>query len=180
MVRLAADGETLDVISPVRAVVLPARIVEPRLARFTALADATRRAWIIRPRDRVRRWDGTCPAWCRHKVDYPDAPHTNERLTHTSEPVVIVPPAPRAGTEFHDGSMAVTHFEVSVYASLEPGARARVQLGRRGWQYNANGEEVFELSRLAWLYASDAREMAAALLAAADLIDPDGEFEAAR
>ena len=161
-----------------QSIALPPAVVAPNLARFNALADTENdRPWLLKVGEKDPAWDGTCPPWCvgqsvdQHLID--DRGYTE----HRSRPIPVGIHRARVRKVDNGAHLRATHFEVAMSQGVTDG-RPVIEFTRDGFQA---AREVGEWGNwlLANLYPAEARALAQALIAAADLADPDGEFEAA-
>lgn len=149
-------------------------IVAPELAAFRNLSGAAKVHFAEDDADPFVT--GPCPAWC-DEGDHPvvaDGNQQNHRSRSLNVPFKSLP-----GIEGHNGSTTLAHFQVS----LKSPARAVnsklpwVQLKRVS---DTAGNNTLQRVSVGHLTPREARALANALNMAANLADPDSEFEAAR
>ena len=166
-------GTSLDILPPeLESVRLPARTLAPHVARWKRLADANGKAActvrVGEPDPSIRvpmpawndtdRWDGTVRA---QEGDY---------RWWRSKPVCFPVPGQRAGVMVDGSQRRLSAIGIVAKQSAISGVctvEAVVFLAE-------SGEEEVRLK----MAPSVARRVAEAILAAADLLDPDAEFEA--
>lgn len=166
-------ADTTDNVTPERPEITPdiSKVVEPNLARFQNMLTDSPAPYLIRSGRPDPIPFGLCPAWC--VVDHDDE-GVREGFgidTHRSQPIVL---PYRMGTrkEVHEDWFFIPHYEVALDL---PGTATS-----NGWVTVAN-ERAFspEGAYRQKLTPTEARRLARAILAAADLADPDSEFEEA-
>lgn len=152
--------------------------IEPNLARFNALAAPPgEMPWVRNEIDGDHPdWQGACPAWCVRAIEDPAHPHPVDIAEHHSTAITVIP----HGARQHyvgDARVAFAHLEVAVVQRLWS-STPLIDLTQEAWRL-PRAEEEWGAWTIARLFPARARELARALLAAADLADPDGEFEEA-
>lgn len=166
-----AATKALDVDRASRSIALPAKALEPNLARFTALAGDQVAPWVFDADAADPHWTGTCPAWCaveKHTVD-----DTYGADSHRSRPITVLYTG--RNWTYSNGRIGVAHYEVSLDMSTgSAGGGAWVQLAQEAGR--SDGSVDMPAARLR---PREARALANALLAAAALADPDSDFEGA-
>lgn len=162
-----AKGEiTID--QPETKLALP-KVSAPELARFNALAGDTVAPWIF-PKGATDPFHTTCPAWCeveRHEVE-----EGYGSDLHMSRPIPVLLSQGHMWS-YPSGKVGVSHYEISLARRV---CSSGVSWIRVATEDLYSGEPKLK-HRL--LRPAEARELARALLAAADLSDPDSEFEEA-
>lgn len=165
-----AATKAIEVDRASNSIALPAKAVEPSLARFKALAGDEPHPWILPAGSADPSWRGTCPAWC--EVDSHEVEVGYGSDQHRSRPIAVLY-SNGYRWECDGGRVGISHFEVALerVVSSRDSALAWVTLAREH-----RGEGTGTTLRNARLAPAEARQLARALLAAADLADPDGDF----
>lgn len=155
-------------------------IVAPQLAAFTRLVDAGGCTFDVGDADPFITQP--CPPWCYTGRDSEDdAPEhiietSNAERQHNSRPIVI-PMQTLWGQRF-DRRVYLGHVEVSLEAPATRKAHVTpwVLMTKETLRKGTDELCIAEVFRAT---PDEARALARALLAAADLADPDGEFDTA-
>lgn len=168
-----------------RGVALPTSVVEPSLARFLRLAEASHDTDVIpaagEPDPRVQ---SPCPAWCQvqhdsggHALRISEGQTTDPAPTHRSRPVVI--PFYGQTAALAGGTMRTPSLEVflSAHAPMPWGKPARTLIAMN-YNYRTSDNRIEQLT-IPRMVPTEARALIEALSAALALTDPDGDFDQA-
>lgn len=161
-----------------QSIALPPAVAAPNLARFNALADTENdRPWLLKVGEKDPAWDGTCPSWCVGQAAEQHLIDERGYTEHRSRPIPVGMHRARVSKVDNGAHLRAAHFEIAMaqgVTDLRPVIEFTHDSFRGAREVGAWGNWL-----LGNLYPGEARELAEALLAAADLADPDGEFEAA-